>query len=145
MKQYGRAHIFGISGSLSYGAVVGYRLMESVNMSNTFDNYMLIDQSLEPLAFDEFRSRRELTIRYIPCAPSGTNTATQAKLVLGEMPAGLTKITLAGMDDANYNGDFIYMGGGTTELTKEGPAIMNLPAVQYISASSTTLTTQVTP
>jgi hypothetical protein len=144
---YGKATIFSTSGSvLAYGSVTnGDRVNQTVTAGNNAETKFLFSQANEPITIASFQANKTIAIDFVPIGgTAGDNTITKAKTYL-VLPDVVSKVTLSQMSDSSFDGDYIYMGGGSQRMTLGDYALVSIQLIQYtaVGSDSTSLTTLV--
>lgn len=142
--QNGRAHVHGIRNDGTEITILGYAsfTLQSVNGNHRF----VLDEIEDELGFHKAlvatNAHIEATIVFLPSAVSTTNTRANAEGVAVFL-APLAKVTITHMAIAMFNGDWVYIGDESIDLThKQGS--MNLKLRKYADATqNTSLTTTV--
>lgn len=153
MDIYGTATITGTAMDITYTGeftATGLsgnadQIVSGTQYSNTADVRDTLKDG-EVVGYRVARKRRTLTINFFP---TGASTKEHAKLAM-ELPLIPSKVVISaataltpssGTDGSGYNGDWIYLGGGSRS-SSEDVITMTLPLVQ--EQSSTKTATQLT-
>lgn len=114
-------------------------LLESLKGAHKFNLDSVIDAQKFDAALIATNGRLEVTITW---TPSGATRAAAAATIVTLSP--LAKVTLAHFKVAAMNGDWVYTGDESIDLTNSGPAKMSIPIRKYDDATqNTSLTTTV--
>ena len=142
MTQTGRAAVYGLNGAVAYSGVASpsAQLLQSAELSDEFDKAELKDSTGEIIGLARTNHRRTFTIDFIPVAVPGvgnaTNTLASARGAL-KVPAPLAQVITSGFDHEDYNGNWVYNGGGKIRFSGEGYCKMTLPLIQFDSDITT--------
>lgn len=140
MELYGRAGIYGVSGSLLFaGQVVGVQdyVLKDGLFSKPFQFQPLTDSHNEIIGGAVSQKSIAFQLDVIPIGgTSSNNTVAKAKLALDAVPSSVVVIQLLGTDMASMSGSFNYLGGATAKLTSDGYGVISLPAIRYTATVS---------
>lgn len=137
----GTGLLHGITNDGTAISMLGYAtfILESLKGSHKFNLDAVIDERKFDAALIATNGNLELTVSW---TPTGATRAAAAATIVTLTP--LAKVTLGHFKVAALNGDWIYIGNESIDLTSSGPAKMSIPIRKYDdSTQNTSLTTTV--
>lgn len=137
----GTGVVHGITNSGSAITMTGYAtfILEGANGTHNFDLNAIKDARGFDTTLIATNGHVELDVTWAPSGATRSAAATTAVFI-----APLAKTTLANFSIAAFNGDWVYIGGETLQLSATGPAKMSLKLRKYDdSTQNTSLTTTV--
>lgn len=135
----GKATVEGISGTVTYAAIVANGALEiqEGTVTDQADVQKRMTANGEVAGFRVRNQRKEFSITCLATVSTGTARADAVKaMVLPPIPS---KVALASFDEASgagINGDYVYEGGGSIAY-QDDFARMTLPLVKYGTAADT--------
>lgn len=142
MTQFAKATVYGTSGSIAITGVVlnGDRIMQGTSFAPAFDVQYLLTHDNEIAGHVDTKSRKEVTVEFIPVGASGNNTkAVAASMVY--LPVSASVVTLSNMTTASYDGAYCYLGNGSVRTTNDGFCVVTMPLVMYDNITAATMAT----
>ena len=133
--QTGRALLFGTDGTVTWASVTAdtLRELQAAPLTDEFDLREAKDRNGNVISATAVNPVQNAIFDFLPLAGTGAaNTLANAKLAI-EFADALESITIADLA-AVYNGTWMYVGGGKSELTNEGFVKMSLPCRRYAGA-----------
>jgi hypothetical protein len=130
----GRARVFGTGGiTIQYGAAAVRDIIDSANLTHNADVDELTDGDGEPIGYAGTNERYDIVIDFVPVAATteGNNTKANA-LGKAELPPLFSLVALTGFGE-EYDGDYIYKGGGSRAQTKAQNARLTLPLCRQLN------------
>jgi len=124
--------VFGIDGTIAYtGLATTDSLLESASLEDTTEEHEAKDRWGEVVGMKLFNPRTNITINFYPAKEAGSGAIAAAKDNVA-LPAKGSKVTIADMPGSAFDGTtWLYIQGGTIELTNTGDAKMVLPLRKY--------------
>ncbi|SRR6266576_2537684 len=138
--QTGLANLFGITNSGSAITMSGYAtfILDSVKSGHKFEMDAVKDEINFDRALIATNAHQEITITWTPAGATRTAAAATAAFLLP-----LAKVTMANCSVSMINGDWVYVGDGSLDLSHK-EAKMSLKIRKYDDATqNTSLTTTV--
>lgn len=135
----GKATVEGISGTVTYAAILGNGALEAMEatVTDTADVQTRMTANGEVAGFRTRNKRKEFSITCLATVSTGTAIADAKKAVI--LPPIPSKVVLGSFDEATgagINGDYVYQGGGSIAY-KDDYVRMTLPLVKYPTAADT--------
>lgn len=134
MKQYGMAYVWGTQGQLYMIGVnvPGTAIYESAKMQHRSDNTLAKDQDGHPFLMRASAERYETEIVFTVIA----TTKYYAEATLTLPPMG-SLIVCRNWVPYDMNGDWIYFGGGSIDVSKGQKGRVTLPVIRFTDFGAT--------
>ena len=142
----GKATVNGITGTVTYTAIVSAGALEAMDASVTdqADVQKRLDAHGDVKGYRVRNKRKEISVTCLMTVASGTAIADAKKAVI--LPPIVSTVVLAAFDEATgagINGDYVYEGGGQISYGDDW-AKMTLPLFKYDATAAATLVAAVT-
>lgn len=142
----GKATIEGISGSVTYAAIVANGALDvlSAEVSDQADVQDRVDGNGIVRGFRARNGRKEITVTCLASVSSGNARSDALKAVT--LPARLSVVTLSGFEEGtlnSVNGPYVYRSGGTISYGDDWVRI-TLPLTKWDHETAANLTATVT-
>lgn len=140
-NQIGRAVVFGIDGGFQYSGVavaidVNSNELTRVSFEDQANKHESKDRRGETIGLVFWNSRAKITLNFYPCATAGVGALDLARVNV-VLPDVGSLVEIEDMPGQLINGNWIYEGGGTIEMTNEAEVKMVLPLMKYSTDIST--------
>jgi hypothetical protein len=142
----GKATLEGISGTVTYTAIVANGALEAINadVTDQADVQPRLNGGGEVQGFRARNHRKEISVTCLATISTGTARADALKAAI--LPPILSTVTLASFEQATgagINGDYVYQGGGSIAYGDDWLRI-TLPLTKWDHETSANLTAAVT-
>jgi hypothetical protein len=144
MDVYGKAHVAGVEGTITYGALdaKAVLIITKHDYADAEDLSIIRNGAGQVVGLEGVAAEDSMTLTVYPFATTGAdNTLANAAKAMA-LPARPSVVTLSGITEpstSKFNGEWVYLGGGSVSRSQDITS-MTLPLKRFSLVSGLTNT-----